>query len=163
MKRRCYLLMLLWMVCSCEWKADPSFFEVSLRVANHTDTPIDCSFFCDETTPSSETRDYITISSSNPSSKFGGSVIFLIKDIAYSYDDVYNMISNRFSNPTIRIYEKGHFGENEFLLEEIPLTVFKGKQYEEEIPGFFVQLSYADFRPSKHPCTAIWYYHEEKN
>lgn len=163
MKRFCCLLIALWIVNSCEWKADPRFFEVSLHVANHTDTPIDCSFFYDETASSSEIRNYLTIPSSSSSSKYGGAIIFLIKDIAYSFDDVYNMISSRFPNPSIKIYEKDHFGEDDFLLEEIPLMVFKGKQYDEEISGFYLKLSYADFRPSKHPCTAIWYYYEGKN
>ena len=160
MKRFLCLMLALCAIVSCEWKADPYYFSVQLFVVNHSDQPVECTFYCDEWSSASETPDHILIPEGNPQSKYGGKSIFSIRDIAYSYDDVYQMISGRYPNPVIRIYGQGHFGEDDYLLEEVPLTVFKGKEYKDDIPGFYAELSYADLRPAKHPCTAIYYYFE---
>ena len=152
MKQLSFIALLLFVVSSCEYKADPWYFPAILAVSNHSDEAVDCTYYCDDwNNPDGKEKEYIVIH------KGESEIVFSEHNVIYSYDQFYEEVSSRFPNPEIKIYKRGHFGDEEFLLDAVSLDVFIGKEYSEEIPGFDVDLHYGPMRPAKHPAVYITY------
>ena len=151
--KKFFLAILLLTVSSCEYKADPWYFYAILKIYNHSEELISCTFFCDDWAAPEKKGEYTVINKD----RFG--TVFSEHNIIYSYDQFYKEIISRFPNPEIRIYKYGHFGDEDYLLETVSLAGFEGKEYSDEIPGFEVDLDYPPVR-YKHPSVVIYYTHE---